>query len=207
MAFLQPGDIVDDGDGPGLDAAVIAIDGLVPADGGVLEILGFLLGREQFDVFPQRALIALQGQDVVGLLVHDLPGDGALAAHGVDGDDGTLDGQHVEQLGDGEDLVGLVRHLDLPQHQPLARGEGRDHVDGCVAALLSRSTRGLAVDGDHPFRNPDQRRHPGDEAAWNCSASRLARMSPRWSWAGVPSRNGRNRRKACASCRRSGRCR
>ena len=57
-------------DGPGLDAAVIAIDGLVAGDGGVLEILGFLLGREQFDVFPQRALIALQGQDVVGLLVH-----------------------------------------------------------------------------------------------------------------------------------------
>ena len=37
VAFLQPGDIVDDGGGPGFDAAVIAIDRLVPADRGVLE--------------------------------------------------------------------------------------------------------------------------------------------------------------------------
>src|SRR5215469_5972531 len=29
---------------------------------------------------------------------------------------------------------------------------------------------------------------------WNCLASSVASMSPRWSWEGVPSRNGRNRR-------------
>src|SRR6202158_1872235 len=29
---------------------------------------------------------------------------------------------------------------------------------------------------------------------WNCSASSVARMSPRWSCAGVPSLNGRKRR-------------
>ena len=51
--------------GAGLDAAVIAIEGGVAGDGGVLEIPGFLLGREQFDIVAQRALIALQGQDVV----------------------------------------------------------------------------------------------------------------------------------------------
>src|SRR6266536_1564392 len=37
VAFLQPVDVVDDGDGSGLDAAVIAIDGFVPADLSVLE--------------------------------------------------------------------------------------------------------------------------------------------------------------------------
>src|SRR3954447_18723372 len=37
VALLQPGDVVDDGGGPGLDAAVIAVDGFVPAAGGVLE--------------------------------------------------------------------------------------------------------------------------------------------------------------------------
>src|SRR3954451_18869312 len=37
VALLQPGDIVQDGGGPGLDAAVIAVDGFVPAAGSVLE--------------------------------------------------------------------------------------------------------------------------------------------------------------------------
>ena len=75
MAFLQPGDVMDDGDGSSLDASVVAIDAFVAADGGVLEIAGFLLGREEFDVIAQRALIALQGQNVVRLLVQDLLGD------------------------------------------------------------------------------------------------------------------------------------
>ena len=110
VALLQPGDIVDDGDVSGLDASVIAIDGLMATDGGVLEILGFLLGEEQIDILPKRTLITLQGQDVIGFLVDDLLGDGALAAHGVDGHHGALDGHH-------------------------------------------------------PFGNPDQGRHPGDETA------------------------------------------
>src|SRR5437764_727097 len=49
---------------------------------------------------------------VIGLLVDDLLGDVALATHRVDGHDGALDRQHVEQLGNGDDFVRLVRHLD-----------------------------------------------------------------------------------------------
>ena len=79
VTLLQPADVVNDGDGAGLDAAVVAVDALVPADGGVLEVIGFLLVGEQLDVLAQRALIALQGEDVVGLLVQDFLGDGALA--------------------------------------------------------------------------------------------------------------------------------
>ena len=74
MALLEPGDIVDDSDRPGLDAAVITIDRLVFADSGILEVAGLLLGREEFDILSQRALITLQGQNVVGLLVDDLVG-------------------------------------------------------------------------------------------------------------------------------------
>ena len=48
MSFLQPGDVVDHGGGPGLDPAVIAIDRLAPADPGVLAAGGFLLGHEEF---------------------------------------------------------------------------------------------------------------------------------------------------------------
>jgi len=72
MALLQPVDIVGDGDVAGLDAPVIAIGGLMVGAGGVFEIIGFLLVGEQFDIVAQRALVTLQGEDVVGLLVHDL---------------------------------------------------------------------------------------------------------------------------------------
>ena len=97
----------------------------------------------------------------------DLLGDVALAAHRVDGHDGAFDGHHVEQLGDGDDLVGLLRHLDLAEHEPLTRREGGDHVDRRLAALLlAGAARGLAVDGDHlALARAGQRGDPGDEAA------------------------------------------
>ena len=60
----------------------------------------------------------------------------------------------------------FVRHLDLPEHEALARREGRDHVDrGLRALLLVGAAQRLAVDGDHPVRRAGQRRHPGHEAA------------------------------------------
>ena len=80
---------MDRGVGPRFDATVVAVDGLMPADFGVLEALGLLIGDEQFDILAQGPLIALERQHVVGLLVDDLLGDGALAANRVEGDDGT----------------------------------------------------------------------------------------------------------------------
>ena len=42
-----------------------------------------------------------------------------------------------KQRGNGDDLVGFLRHRDLPQDETLAGGEGRDHVDRLLRALLS----------------------------------------------------------------------
>jgi hypothetical protein len=81
-----------------------------------------------------------------------------------DSDDGTLDRQHVEQGGNGDNLVRLLAHLGLRQHQALPRGEGRDHVDGLLGSLLPRTPGRLAVDGDNLGRRLGQRRHPGYEA-------------------------------------------
>jgi hypothetical protein len=50
VTFLQPGNIVDDGGGSGLDATVIAVDCLIPADRGVCEACGLLLGDEGLDI-------------------------------------------------------------------------------------------------------------------------------------------------------------
>ena len=60
----------------------------------------------------------------------------ALAAHGVDGDHRALDGQQLEQRGNGDDLVGLFADLGLPEHHALARGEGRDDMNGLFAPFL-----------------------------------------------------------------------
>jgi hypothetical protein len=105
VTLLQPADIMEDRDGSGFDAAVIAIDGLVAADRGVLEAIGLLLGGEQLDILAQRALVALKGENVIGVLVEDFLRDAALAAHGVDGYDGALDRHHVEQGWNGDDLI------------------------------------------------------------------------------------------------------
>ena len=83
----------------------------------------------------------------------------------------------------------LSRDLDLPQDQPLPRGEGRDHVDGLLGVLLEPERREVL-----PSMATTLRRTPisddtqATKQRRNASASSVAKMSPRWSWAGVPSR-------------------
>ena len=72
----------------------------------------------------------------------------------------------VEQRGNGDDLVGLVADLDLPEHHALARGEGRDDMDGLFGPLLLvGAPHRLAVDGDHFGRRLRQRRRPRHKTA------------------------------------------
>jgi hypothetical protein len=129
MAILQPLHIVDDRIGSGLDAAVVGIHGLMLGDLCVLEAVCLLLGREYLDVLWEGTLVTLEGEDVIALLIDDFLGDVALAAHGVDGDDGPLDRQHIEKRRDGDDLVRFIRDLDLAEHQTLACRESRHHMD------------------------------------------------------------------------------
>jgi len=89
----------------------------------------------------------------------------ALAAHGVDGDDGAVDRQHIEKRRDGDDLIGFVRHFDLAEDEALARRESGHHVDRRFSAsLVGGAAQRLAVDGDHIRRHADQLGDPGDEA-------------------------------------------
>ena len=46
-----------------------------------------------------------------------------------------FDRQHIKQSGNGDDFVRLLVHLRLREHQTLARGEGRDNVNGILAAF------------------------------------------------------------------------
>ena len=113
--------------------------------------------------------------------------DVALAAHGVDGHHRALDGQQVEQRGNGDDLVGLVADLGLPEHHALARGEGRDDMNGLVRPLLPvGAPHRLAVDGDHLGRLLVSAAVHATKQRWNATGSSLARMMPSWSCEGVP---------------------
>ena len=71
MAFLEPSHIVDHCIGSGLDAAVIAVDGFMSGDLGIAEAIRLLLGDEQLDILAQRALVALESENVIGILVED----------------------------------------------------------------------------------------------------------------------------------------
>ena len=66
MALLEPGDVLDHRGPARFDAPVIAIDGFVPADRRVPEAVGLLFGHEHLDILAQRALVALEREDVVG---------------------------------------------------------------------------------------------------------------------------------------------
>ena len=120
---------------------MVAVDHLVAADLGVLEPIGLLLDSKNLDVVTQRALIAFQGEDVVGFLLKDCPGDVALTARRIDRHDGAFDCHHLKQFGNGDDFVRLVRHFDLAQNQALARGEGGDP---CGPALWRPSSSSLS---------------------------------------------------------------
>ena len=63
VVVLKPRDVMENGDRPGLDAAVVAVDGRVLADRRILERNRLLLAGEQFDIVAQRALVALQRED------------------------------------------------------------------------------------------------------------------------------------------------
>ena len=99
---------------------MIAINSFIAANLRILKSVGFLLCGEQLDILAQRALIAFERQNVISFFVHDFLGDTALTAHGVDGNDGALDDQHVEQLGNGYNLIRFFRHLRLSKDEPLA---------------------------------------------------------------------------------------
>ena len=79
-------------------------------------------------------MVALEGEQVIGLMSNDLIGNLDLAAHGVDGDERVLKlfglGELIEKIGDGGDLVGLLRNAQLRQSQPCMGGVGAERMQG-----------------------------------------------------------------------------
>jgi hypothetical protein len=85
--------------------------------------------KEALHRLLQRGLIALEGQDIVRPLLHNLLGNGALTPHGVDRHHTPLERQEVQEFRNRGDLVGFCVHLPLPQHDPIGSRPGTDHVN------------------------------------------------------------------------------
>jgi hypothetical protein len=117
--------------------------------------------KRRADLLGERRPVVLEREEVVGALAADRPGDVGLAAHGVDGDERTLELEPRQEQRDRIDLVRLLGHGLLAEHQP-AR-PGRDQVQR-IAALRLAPPRGLAVDRNDVGRLLAQALHPGREA-------------------------------------------
>ena len=77
-----------------LDAAVGLVDGRVLRESPVAHAARHVL-EQRLHRLRQRGLVVLDRDEVVGLPLDDLLGDGALAAHGVDRERGA---PHVERI-------------------------------------------------------------------------------------------------------------
>ena len=77
----------------------------------------------------QAALVAFDAQDIVTFLLHDGRDDGALGAHGVDGDHGPREVEHGQQFRDGGDLVAFVADESLGEGDTGLAGPGAHGMD------------------------------------------------------------------------------
>jgi len=125
---------------------------------GGLEAVHFILVRggdalggtgldEPLDFLMCGAVIALEGEDMVGVFADDVGGDILLASHDINGDDAAFEFEGAKRFGDGGNLVGFFIHFDLAQHQSIFRCPGADDVGNGIS-LVEGAAQGFAVDGD-----------------------------------------------------------
>src|SRR4051812_19712217 len=101
-----------DGVAPGLDPAVVGIDGLVG-----LDLPGRRGGEVGLDLGQSKRTVALERQQVVAAAATDGLGDGGLCADGIDRDQRAGQFQPLQQQRDGGDLVRLAVHCLLAEHE------------------------------------------------------------------------------------------
>lgn len=127
---------------------MVGVHGLVKGVRQVGEFRGPGLVKHGFHGGPQGRVIVFQGEDIVTFLFCDLPGNGGLAAHGVNRDDAALERQDPEQFRDGRDFIGMVRRFELAEHQLVLTGPGAHEVNS-GGDTPPRPTQGFAVEVDH----------------------------------------------------------
>lgn len=122
MLLLEPTNndrITDDPGLAGFDPSVPGLDGLRRIVGLPLKRLCMRRRKAEPDVCMQHPLVLLEGEDVGSLLIENLPGNGTLTAHGIDGHHTAGHGEGAQEVRRGGNLVGLLIHPDLSQNQAI----------------------------------------------------------------------------------------
>src|SRR3954470_7229475 len=191
MALLQEGDLAGQRRPAHLNAAMLAIGGLGRRErqGGVVE--------EQLHVFKQRALIALERQHIGAALIGDRSSDLALTGHGVGRDHHAGEAEHLEQLRDRGDLVGLVAHpATCPSTRRCSAAQAETRCSGEAPAARSKERRRvLPSSATTPGQPSAKWRMNARKQAWNCSGSSNRNTRENVSWLGMPCSRGRNWRR------------
>src|SRR6476660_6437162 len=112
-------------------------------------------------------LVVLDRQYIIATSLDDRAGDLLLATDGINGDQRPVQIEHLQQGGDGRDLVGAFRDHHLAQGQVLLDRPGADDLQGVQAAFgAARTPLGLAVDGDvRQVQTAADLVQPGQQAA------------------------------------------
>ncbi len=134
----RPGGVIGDPAGAFLDTAVSG----VKRAGHEAGLRYFRIVEKQPPIFVRRALVALQGKDVIRLLLHDACGDLLLGPHGVHGDDGAFQGEAFQKRRDRRDFVAFAVNRLLAQNQPVFVGEGIENMLRLAVPAVLRPVQG-----------------------------------------------------------------
>lgn len=109
------------------------------------------------------ALIALQGQDVIGFLFDDRCRNIFLCSHSIDCDNGSVQRQTVQKLWNGGDFVAFAVNRPVPKDHAAVVSYGIQNMQGAFGfSVLSRPAQCLAVNRDDapsaPLRRPGHER-------------------------------------------------
>lgn len=141
-----------------LQSAMILLDRLGIGVRRVLPFLGLSDCEECRDRFRQLRLIVLDGQNVIRAPVADRLGNVAVSSHGIDGGDGALEQQGIEQDWNGGEFVGFFGAGFLSQDQLRLRGKDTDQMQGLPPRHLAAPT-GLAIDRHYRAFPPSPAAH------------------------------------------------
>ena len=96
----QPVDLLADDMVALFEAAVVGIGGIEGLEGGCVGVVG----KEGLDFCPEGRPVVLQREQIIAAAVHDDLGDFDLGSDRVDGDEGSLQLQALEQQRDRDSL-------------------------------------------------------------------------------------------------------
>ena len=144
---IHPVEAMVDRDGSRDDAAIGFFDPLVITPTLAVFEIEIAVGEVELILcfLVKVALIAFEGEDVVGLLVDDGPGD--VGAHGIEGDDLSGQGEDFDEMGNGGDFIAFIRHIFLGESQAALRRPGAHDMAGFGIEAVA-AAQSFAVDGN-----------------------------------------------------------